>query len=248
MTAAQRRVFRIEKNFSKAKNGVANGAALPQADETAAEERHREVIGLLHELKNQPQPQEQISSKIIDDFKHDLHEAAKIKEELNNIHAAIERTKQEIVTLHDAGREDLSMARMADELGAIVKGTEAATDTILHSAEEIDGKATNLIAALKIQSNKDEACDIQEQVVKIFEACNFQDLTGQRINKVVKAFCFIEERVDRMMEIWGGIESFKGIDPVDVGQRSEHDELLNGPALESDEDVASQDDIDALFN
>ena len=248
MTAAQRRVFRIEKKFSKAENGVANGIAFPEAEETGAEERHREVMNLLHELKGQSQPQEQISSKILEDYKHDLLEAKKVKDELNSIYEAINRTKQEIVTLHDAGREDLDMTRMADELGAIVKGTEEATETILHSAEEIDTKATDLIAALKIQTNKDDACDIQEKVIKIFEACNFQDLTGQRITKVVKAFCFIEERVERMMEIWGGIESFKDVERVEVADRSEHEELLNGPALEADEDVASQDDIDALFN
>ncbi|RMF05696.1 MAG: hypothetical protein D6773_04985, partial [Alphaproteobacteria bacterium] len=89
---------------------------------------------------------------------------------------------------------------------------------------------------------------IQELVVQIFEACNFQDLTGQRITKVVRAFQFIEERVTRMMEIWGGIESFKEIEVVDPPKRDGDAALLNGPALETDEDVASQDDIDALFD
>jgi len=59
---------------------------------------------------------------------------------------------------------------MTDELGAIVKGTEQATEEILSAAEEIDNKAIDLIAALRQQGNKDEACDIQEQVIKIFEA------------------------------------------------------------------------------
>ena len=105
-----------------------------------------------------------------------------------------------------------------------------------------------MIATLRQQANKDQASDIQEQVVKIFEACNFQDLTGQRITKVVNAFCFIEQRVDHMMEIWGGIEGFKDIEKFDLPERTDHEELLNGPALEEDENVASQDDIDALFD
>ncbi len=252
MTAAHRRIFRIEKNRHNVINGDANCAATPGGNDIGAEMRHREVMSVLRELRDRVEsdspPQDQISAQMIEDYKNDLHEARKIKDELNRIYEAISRTKQEIATLHDAGRDDLSMTRMTDELGAIVEGTEQATETILHSAEEIDGKATDLIAALQKQTNKDDACDIQEQVVKIFEACNFQDLTGQRITKVVNAFCFIEERVDRMMTIWGGIDSFKDVERIAVPERTDHEELLNGPALEADEDVASQDDIDALFD
>jgi len=50
-----------------------------------------------------------------------------------------------------------------------------------------------------------------------------------------------------MMDIWGGIETFKDIE-VEQREYKEGDAaLLNGPALESDVDVATQDDIDALF-
>jgi len=50
-----------------------------------------------------------------------------------------------------------------------------------------------------------------------------------------------------MMEIWGGIEGFADVERVDLPERTDHEELLNGPALDSDADVASQGDIDALF-
>jgi chemotaxis regulatin CheY-phosphate phosphatase CheZ len=46
---------------------------------------------------------------------------------------------------------------------------------------------------------------MNEAVVKIFEACNFQDLTGQRITKVVRALSFIEERVEAMMGVWNKV-------------------------------------------
>ena len=96
---------------------------------------------------------------------------------------------------------------------------------------------------------KTMAADIQEQVVKVFEACNFQDLTGQRIGKVVRAFGFIEQRVDQMMEIWGGIESFKGFEPDEIVDNGTGHHLLNGPSLVSDADVADQSlHIDALFD
>jgi chemotaxis protein CheZ len=248
MSAAQRRVFRIEQNRRGKPNGSAQGGGPTAFAPSSSDLRHREIMAMLHEIRDRVEPEEQLTQQIIEDYKHDLHEARKIKDELNRIYTAISRTKQEIAALRQSGDRGLKLSRRTDELGAIVEGTEQATETILHAAEEIDTKATDLIATLKVQANKNDACDIQELVVMIFEACNFQDLTGQRITKVVNAFRFIEERVERMMEIWGGIESFKDVEPVDIPRPEGDQALLNGPALESDEDVASQDDIDALFD
>jgi chemotaxis protein CheZ len=81
----------------------------------------------------------------------------------------------------------------------------------------------------------------------VFEACNFQDLTGQRITKVVNTLRFVEERIIKMMEIWGGADKFKDIE-VELEHRMGDQGLLNGPSLGTDQDIASQDDIDALFN
>jgi chemotaxis protein CheZ len=50
-----------------------------------------------------------------------------------------------------------------------------------------------------------------------------------------------------MMEIWGGIESFKDIAPIEMPARHDAGKLLNGPKIEGDVGHASQDDIDALF-
>ncbi len=50
-----------------------------------------------------------------------------------------------------------------------------------------------------------------------------------------------------MMEIWGGVESFSYIDVDERAVREGDAALLNGPALDADDDVASQDDIGALF-
>lgn len=243
MAVAPNRVFRVERA-----NRNSNDKPSIVSCSSSEQERHQEIMSALAALREHADPQVSFSQQVLETCQRDLLEAQKIKDELTQIHSAIAETKREIATLHDAGREDLKVSRMTDELGAIVKGTEQATEAILSAAEEIDNKAADLIAALRQQGNKDEACDIQEQVIKIFEACNFQDLTGQRITKVVNAFCFIEERVDRMMDIWGGIESFKDIEKIDLPDQTDHEELLNGPALEADENVASQEDIDALFD
>jgi chemotaxis protein CheZ len=51
-----------------------------------------------------------------------------------------------------------------------------------------------------------------------------------------------------MMEIWGGLESFKDIEVEVIAEVSGDAALLNGPKLAEDAGHASQDDIDALFN
>lgn len=248
MAVATNRVFRVERA-----NGKTAGKSSIVSSNATEQERHEEIMNALAVLRDHTNPQETssqetFSQQVVETCQRDLREAQKIKDELAQIHNAIAETKREIATLHDAGREDLKVSRMTDELGAIVEGTEDATETILEAAEVIDNNTTDLIATLRQQGNKDQASDIQEQVVKIFEACNFQDLTGQRITKVVNTFRFIEQRVDHMMEIWGGIEGFKNIEKVNLPERTDHEELLNGPALEEDENIASQDDIDALFD
>ncbi|MGU3496087.1 protein phosphatase CheZ [Xanthobacteraceae bacterium A53D] len=165
--------------------------------------------------------------------------------EIESIQDAITNTKREIATLHAEGTRGESIFRATNELDAVVQDTEEATEAILSAAETIDAQVAVLVGRL---SGEDltVAEEIQAQTIKTFEACNFQDITGQRIAKVVKLLMFIEERVHRMTEIWGGpdmvAQSAGGI------QARQGDEaLLNGPALASDENVVSQDDIDSLF-
>ena len=90
--------------------------------------------------------------------------------------------------------------------------------------------------------------EIQERVISIFEACNFQDLTGQRISKVMNTMKFIEHHIVAMMEIWGGVDEIKSHAPPVVDTRDEDAKLLNGPRALGESGHASQDDIDALFN
>ncbi|MGI9383138.1 MAG: protein phosphatase CheZ [Methyloligellaceae bacterium] len=247
MQAARKRVFRIEQ----ARPPFVNGDQAPSENghDTSAEEvRHREVMAAIQELKDRFAPEEQLSTKIIEDYKHDLMEANKLKDELHRIYEAINKTKQEIATIQQTGLKGVAMSRVTDELSAIVEGTEQATETILASAEQIDQQAGDLVAMLKQQQNADVVGDIQDQVISIFEACNFQDLTGQRITKVVNAFRFIEDRVGNMMEIWGGLDSFKDVEPEALPEPEGDEALLHGPPLEDEEGLANQDDIDAMFD
>ena len=250
---AQRKVFRIEA-YQKGLNGDSVSQKLVEGDDLASD-RHTEIMDALGKISlGQPktaprQPQiDGVSEQILTDYKSQLAEANKLKSELREIHAAISDTKKEIATLHVTGFNGDQMSRVADELDAIVFGTENATETILTSAEDIDQHAATLIASLKKGTNQGLVDDIQQDVIKIFEACNFQDLTGQRISKVINTMRFIEDRIVNMMEIWGGEDSFEDIVPDEMDLATGDAALLNGPALDRDEDSADQDDIDALFD
>jgi chemotaxis protein CheZ len=118
------------------------------------------------------------------------------------------------------------LTRIAHELDAVTGGTSQATQEILAAAEAIDRLADNLSAALKGRNEQDLALDISELVLRIFEACNFQDLIGQRVGKVMKSLA------------------------PDAAPPATLDTAppLRGPRLDHDDDHMTQAEIDALFD
>jgi chemotaxis protein CheZ len=181
---------------------------------------------------------------LLETYRAQIEQCEKLKVELDLIYDAINRTKREIAVLQN-GEE---MAKVNGELGAVVGGTEEATQQILEAAESIDQAATALARVTSPDQQKILSEEIQERVVSIFEACNFQDLTGQRINKVMTTMKFIENHITVMMDIWGGVDAIKSHAPPILDARQGDDRLLNGPKSEGDVGHASQDDIDALFD
>jgi chemotaxis protein CheZ len=180
-------------------------------------------------------------------YRAQIEQCEKLKVELDLIHEAINRTKREIAVLHGKSFDGDEMTKVTGELGAVVGGTEEATQQILEAAEAIDEAAS---AMGKTQSADQQARlsqDIQERVITIFEACNFQDLTGQRIQKVMGTMKFIEHHINVMMEIWGGVDAIKAHAPTIVDERVGDARLLNGPKGLGEEGHASQNDIDAMF-
>lgn len=185
---------------------------------------------------------------LLETYRAQMEQCEKLKIELDLIHDAINRTKQEIATLHGKSFSGDEMAKVTGELGAVVGGTEEATQQILEAAEAIDQAATALAKGTSPDQHARLSEEIQDRVVGIFEACNFQDLTGQRISKVMTTMKFIEHHINVMMDIWGGVDAIKQHAPPIVDTRVGDERLLNGPKGLDDEGHASQDDIDALFN
>ncbi len=167
-----------------------------------------------------------------------------LKQQLSELSAAIEAAKADIRSMRDPNAASTDDVRTATrELDAVVQATETATNDIMEAAEQIDDLAIRLCSQVSTSTDKALAEEINERVVNIFEACNFQDVTGQRITKVVNTLEFIDDRVSKMMALWGA-EQAKG-DPAQNVATTDAD-LLHGPSLEGD--GASQDDIDAMFD
>jgi len=162
--------------------------------------------------------------------------------ELTQIRDTIAQHKRELGSLIDDGRER-RMARAADELGAAVDGMETATQKILKSAEIIDDSAKALTASLQDDFKRGVAQDIQDHVVQIFEACNFQDLAGQRIGKVIATLGAIEDQVSAMLARCNGLAA----PSIAAARPARADNLVNGPKLDGDGGHASQYDIDQMF-
>ena len=122
-----------------------------------------------------------------------------LKRELALLHDAIAHNKRELAALIGDGHER-RMAHAAGKLGAAVEGMEKATVKILKSTEVIDDSARALTATLRDDYKRGLAQEIQDHVVKIYEACNFQDLSGQRIGHVIETLNMIEDQVAGMLD------------------------------------------------
>lgn len=174
---------------------------------------------------------------------HQIMVSAELAQETLALRDCIDQTKQELAALHIPVSSYDRFGSVTEELDAIVNATEAATETILSSAERIDEISASIENRCRDEDIISGIADIKEAVVQIFEASNFQDITGQRINKVVKALKYVEVRVNRMVEIWGE-EALAGA-VLEEEIIDEDSKLLNGPAL--GDGGISQAEIDALF-
>jgi chemotaxis protein CheZ len=255
-----RKRFRIEEAFNSAMP-MSSGSSVADGD---IGPMHREIMDELRAIRTQmagaghraagsiedETTSEQVAEAhaLLQTYRAQIEQCAKLKVELDLISDAINRTKREIAVLHGKSFNGDEMSKVSGELGAVVGGTEEATQQILEAAEAIDQAASALSKVTSPDQHRILNEEIQERVVSIFEACNFQDLTGQRISKVMATMKFIENHITVMMDIWGGVDAIKAHAPPIVDDREGDARLLNGPKLAGDAGHASQNDIDALFD
>jgi chemotaxis protein CheZ len=167
-----------------------------------------------------------------------------LKAQLSGLLLYIQRVRQEIAAISNPSDEEHHFNSMGDQLDAIVSATEKATNTIMAAMERNDGLIDELRKNLKDAGNKKILDKIAKNGADVFEACSFQDITGQRVNKVVKSVTYVEERVTSLVELWGKEELDKI--EVEIAEKTEDEKLLAGPQMEGK--GLSQAEVDALFD
>lgn len=179
----------------------------------------------------------------------DKHADGKLKLEIVSLVQYIRRFREEIAQMVIRENDQTHFESMSEQLDAIVGATETATNSILQSVEEID-QIVDALRKCKDDGEREALFDrISNETTSAMEACTFQDITGQRVSKIVRSMKFVEERVEKLATLWGREE----IDEMatDISHTSEgpvgDEALLNGPALPQESSI-SQDDIDKLFD
>ncbi|MCZ8183094.1 MAG: hypothetical protein O9322_09005 [Beijerinckiaceae bacterium] len=120
---------------------------------------------------------------------------------------AIARAEREIRQIRHDGVTATQYSSASDELDAVVATTEKATSNILSAAERIQEYAWT---KREQQSGDLADCDMLDAcATEIYTACGFQDLTAQRIRKVVDALRFLDERLKSILEATGLAEDFQ---------------------------------------
>ena len=220
---------------------VVEGAAPVQAG------RIDEILSAIQDLRRITQAS---AGETVEACRRELQEALAMRSDLDAMKDAIVQTKADLATLHRSENDGKGMRRAADELDAVVDSTERATSQLLSAVEEIESRAAMLRSSRLPAGSREHVEAIQERVISAYEACNFQDLTGQRISKIVGVMKFIEEHLDRVILAWSALDSFRDLVAAPSAAIDADDErsLLNGPKLDDDPGHVDQTDIDALFD
>lgn len=147
----------------------------------------------------------------------------------------IAAARDEISSLQPNDLRERRLPGAEVELAAVVEDTERATETIMAEAENI--------MELEVEDPEAYQAEVNDAMLRIIEACSFQDITGQRVKKVVGTLSHIEERINRFAEVMGVTD--KNVAPTEADEWAEEN-LLNGPAVGGPEN--SQSEIDDLFD
>ena len=153
--------------------------------------------------------------------------------EVEELGRSIANAKAEIAALKVDDITASHIPSATDELDAIVAHTASATDSILEVCETLDRVGATL--------SGEDAQALQDATTRIYEACSFQDITGQRITKVVAVLKTIESKVAHIVHTFGE----RGAAGAPRPSLNPQSALLNGPQLPAA--AMDQSDIDKLL-
>lgn len=182
----------------------------------------------------------EIINTVITKMDESTHENREVYLHIAELAETIAKLKKEIADSRPDHVKNAHVPNAKEELDAIVEATAEATNSIMTTCEGMEKLATSLEA--------DKASELSGLVTNIYEACTFQDITGQRIRKVFGVLLEIEGRVERIMQTLDStVGPLKMKGEYEEVQTDINDEktLLNGPQMA--DKAISQEEIDRLL-
>ena len=172
-------------------------------------------------------------------------ENSSLVSEVVTLFSSMQQFRRELASIRHPEQSEDRFDTVSEQLDAIVAATEDATNKILGAIEEIGELVDTRREDLDPAGLADWTGSIESKFQTVFEACSFQDITGQRITKIVGELKYIDERLSKMIAIWGpeGLQD----EPIQPAVHvTPEGEKLEGPALAGQ--GVSQDDIDKMFD
>jgi len=170
--------------------------------EYARKNRHADTLLVLKAIEKLASRTQNLSQSIDTDH---------IRRELEEMAQAIASTRYEIGTIRADIENESRETAASYELDSIVAATEKATSEILEAAEQVQETAWTM----REQDIDEHACEkLDALATDIYTACSFQDITGQRTDKIIKVLHYLEERINKTAHIWGA-QSWLGERPLD---------------------------------
>lgn len=225
----------------------------PAPAPVTVEQSESPVLEEIRAIRALVSPLRGIIEGLSDNYRAELAKVSSLRSDIGEIDEAIRGTKKELAAIK-VGAHIGGVDIAALELATVVSQTEAATNDILAAAEGIETIAGAIQSETTLENAKSLAADIADKVTTIYMASNFQDLSGQRISRVVDTLNFIESRVHRMIEAWGGLQALHDLIETELQTKEEERAtegaaaLANGPVLAGDDNHVDQNEIDALFD
>ncbi len=168
---------------------------------------------------------------------HELH----VRDEIRDLLTYVQGAMRELADLRPRALSAREIPDASNQLDAIVAATEEAAEKMMDVAEEIEALANTTGAA-----NDDFLPRMTDIATRIYEASSFQDITGQRISKVMRILQHLEQKLGSLAETLGDEDTSDDAPAVDpLGEIDDPKALLHGPQLPTE--ANSQDDIDALL-
>ncbi|MEK9722204.1 MAG: hypothetical protein VW405_01805 [Rhodospirillaceae bacterium] len=169
-----------------------------------------------------------------------------VQRQILGLYENLQKFKRELASVSHPDAEHDLIGTAADQLNAIAEETTDAADQIMAATEAIDRVNTELRAQIKFGGVRHHFEEIAVNVARIFEACGFHDITGQRLAKVVKTINAIEGALNSMVVIVDK-DAIAALPTTDHGIHRDDDGIeLAGP--QSEGGGMNQDDIDKLFD